>query len=224
MTTKLQKMHLGQSKAQAKGASRAEVVTKGMGKAIAEAMKGATVREKILALFDQNSPTQEQALAELLIESAKQQKAVTATGDTRKRALKVIQASFSRVKRIVKSIIDHYNLDKIKKAKSLDEMYAVSVPKGKKKDQSKGNGKVFTPDQFAEWDARGIRKLDMPIPNTKTATPIELEKYTGTLNRLEQHFVNLCKLLGKHEHQTRIPIRQVLGLVVREKSHLRKAA
>lgn len=222
MTSKIRKLQDGQAKSQAKGVGRKLPVTKGMGLAIAEAMKGATVRERILELLSYNLPTQENALAELIVASKKQQSEVTSTGLTRKRALKVIQASFSRVKTIVQAIIDRYNVDKIRKAKSLDEMYAVSVQRSNKR--KPGKSKPFTADQFKEWDERGIRKLSMEIPNTKTASASDLEKYADNLNRLERHFVNVLALLAKHEHQSTIPARQMLGMVQKRKAHLRKAA
>jgi hypothetical protein len=220
MTSKLAKRIMGQIKSQAKGAKRKEVITKGLGIAIAQAMKGETVRDRLLGLFDCNAPTLENTLTELVTASHAQQKEVTATGRAGQKAKKVIMASFSRVKTIVKAIRDKFNLDKLRKARSLDEMYALSVQRFGKR--SKREPTAFTRDQFNVW-AKGCQRILLETPG-RNATPEQAETYQTQLARVETAFVNLLGVLSKHETLTRIPVEQITGLVQKRKQHLRKAA
>lgn len=217
--SKVAKIQQGQAKAQAKGAKRKPVVTQGLGVAIVNAMEAVntTVRESILALVGHNPETIAQSIME--VEGLRDARIKACAGERKAQKIASLRVMFTRITVILRAFHKGYNVDKIKACKSFSEMYAFASNKAKRAD---GRAvKPFSKGQADQW-AKQVKRLCGDIPG-KNATATEKGVFSEQLARMEQHCVDVLGALSKYALVSRIPVRDMLGLVSKKKQHIRLA-
>lgn len=194
-------------------AKRKPVVEKGLGQHIVAVMKqsGDSTRTSLQAMLGKSPETLAQAIEEVIACRAADIKGIPSQSSAiGKKRYHSIYAQYSVIIKVLKAIKAGFNLDKIKVASSYAELSAVSAMSGGKQGanptaQLNGSG-------FASWDKKTARIC------TKKDDP-------EALARLEKHFNSVLAVLIKFEHQTSIPIKDILAMSATPKrSKLRRAA
>jgi hypothetical protein len=215
--TKLSRIQDGQSKAQTQGAKRKPVVVKGLGLAIVAAMEQAhlSTRQAILACVKQNPETIAQAIME--VEQKRDERISECKGERKVQKIASVRVMFSRITVILKAIHKGFNVSKITDAPSFAIMYAYASNKAKRADGR--HAKPFSEEQFTRWNDQAARVIgEQPGKNAKDS---ERGKFDKQLARLEQHIVDTLGTLAKYAHVTKIPVRDMLGLIAKQKKQVR---
>ena len=192
-------------------AGRKPVVTMGLGLDLVGALKAEheTVRHSLLAIANANTPSQQQALLEIMAARDADAKAakVNTTSTIGKRKGASIRANYQRPITIVKAFIAKANVATILAQSSLAMMYAYATKGG-----SRGDGKgQLTGSGFKAWD----KKLDRVCLKSTDA---------DALARLEQHVVRALNALSKFEHASALPVKAMCKLAAQGRVILKKAA
>lgn len=218
LASKLSQMLEGKAKSQAKSAKRKPVVVKGLGIAIIQAKDAeqSTVREKILECVKHNAESIAQAILEL--EGERDKRVKECSGERKEKKIASVRVQFAQILTILRAVHRGENVDKIKGARNMAEMYAFASRKGTKRGKT---SKTFTAEQFQNWNGSTSRIVsEQP---GKKATPAERAKYDDSLARLEQHLVNVLNTLYKHEHTTVVPVKAMLAMARKTGKHVRLA-
>jgi hypothetical protein len=212
----LAKKREGQDRSQAKGAKRKAVITKGLGLAIVHALEaqGETVRGCILKVIGCNSDTIMQSINE--VSQERDRKVKECTGERKEKKQKSVYSSFSRILTILRAVWKGENVDKIKGAHSLQEMYAFASRKGTARGSSK---KPMNAEQAADYNSKVARFVPQaPGRNPRAG---ERERYDDGIARLEAHIMSCLTELQKHEGATYLPVKAWLTQARGTKKHLR---
>lgn len=216
LKTKLQKVLEGQSKAQAKGVKRKGIA--GFGKAIVTALEreGESVRETIVKACKQDDATLLLAIQEC--ETLRDERVKECTGERKEKKIASVRVTFARILTILRAYSKGENRDKIMHSTSLPEMYAYASRKGTKRGSVT---KPFSEEQFSIW-TKGAQRVIGKVPG-KDAKDAERGRFDKELARLEAHLVNVLTCLSKVEHQTAVPVKAMLTMARKPKSHVRLA-
>lgn len=194
-------------------ANRVPVIEKGHGLTIVGILHSeqSTMMDYIKGLKGLNKESFVQTIAELDECRDDEVKAVKGSENDKARKVNVIRATFSRIRRCIVALKDGHNVDRMMKAETWSEFTSLATKPGAKNSGTKGKKVQLRASGFATWSAKVDRVC------------LKADDAEG-LARLEKHLIQTLAALAKFEHQTTVPVRDMLALTATPKKRHLKAA